>query len=379
MVMIYETSMKDPVYRYQNAIVISFNGKRNVLSTSPLNGGYREDIKAVFNQGESANSCTACKEKTPAPKESGCKMRAPTYEEHLAIIAKELGLDASYTTGLSTAAFAENAAIVEEKHKSLTVTAIVTGGVEVNGGRVGDPASFDEMDKKVPVREGTINIILLIDANLPPGTLTRALVTCTEAKTAALQELMAQSNYSSGLATGSGTDGTIVVSNMESDIHLTWAGKHSKLGELIGRVVIKAVKEALYKQTGLSPQMQHSLLRRIKRYKVTEETMWNRYRVLFGDDGYKKFDFMHNLHLLDRQEDLVTLTSLYVHLLDQLQWGLLNKREVKKASEFILKEIAEDVVLEKADPSKSDEDFIKDLLELYEETLISRIRRESGV
>ena len=63
---------------------------------------------------------------------------------------------------------------------------------------------------------GTINIILYIDGDLAEPLLARALVTCTEAKTAALQELQAGSHYSMGIATGSGTDQTIVVANSES-------------------------------------------------------------------------------------------------------------------------------------------------------------------
>jgi len=72
--------------------------------------------------------------------------------------------------------------------------------------------------------------MLVIDADLPPGIMARALVTCTEAKTAAIQELMAGSNYSNGLATGSGTDQTIVIANPASELYFEGAGKHSKLG-----------------------------------------------------------------------------------------------------------------------------------------------------
>ena len=69
-------------------------------------------------------------------------------------------------------------------------------------------------------------------------------VTCTEAKTAAIQELLAGSNYSTGLATGSGTDQTIIVANSDSELYFEGAGKHSKMGELIGKTVTKAVKAA---------------------------------------------------------------------------------------------------------------------------------------
>ena len=126
------------------------------------------------------------------------------------MIVKELGLNPQETTGLSTAASMDKAAIQRATFEDISVTAIVTGGVEKNGCRAGDPASFHERGEKIEsLAAGTINIVLLIDADLTPGALTNALVTCTEAKTAALQELMAGSNYSHGLATGSGTDGIV--------------------------------------------------------------------------------------------------------------------------------------------------------------------------
>ena len=73
------------------------------------------------------------------------------------------------------------------------MTAIITAGIEVNGGRAGDPASYFQESGKIERIGGTINTILLIGADLPERTMVRALITSTEAKTAALQELMAQS------------------------------------------------------------------------------------------------------------------------------------------------------------------------------------------
>jgi len=150
--------------------------------------------------------------------------KAPTYEEHMVLIAQELGIEPKKTTVISTAASMDNTSIKVASYNGLDVTAIVTAGIETNSGRVGDPASYDEREKKVDHKEGTINILLEINANLTEVAVTRTLVTCTEAKTAALQELMADSRYSTGLATGSGTDGTIIVSNADSEIYLTNAG-----------------------------------------------------------------------------------------------------------------------------------------------------------
>jgi len=48
-----------------------------------------------------------------------------------------------------------------------------------------------------------------------------------------------------------------------------------------------AVKEALFKQTGLSPQMQHSVLRRLKRFGVDEDTLWQEYIAGNGIENKK--------------------------------------------------------------------------------------------
>lgn len=340
--MIYTLSTGDKVHKYDKSIVIQFEDDRKVLSTSPINGGYREDIKTIFNRDENPGAGIAC------------KLKAPTYSEHMYLIAEQLGLKPEETVGISTAASMENLSIKSESFDEVIVTAIVTGGVEVNGGRVGDPASYYEKNCKVEmIKHGTINIILVIDGNLPPETMTRALVTCTEAKTAALQELMAGSNYSRGIATGSGTDGTIIVCNSKSKIKLTNAGKHSKLGELIGVAVKRAVKEALFLQTGLSPQSQHSMLKRVKRFGIDENKIWNKYEEIYCEylseenkEQLAKPEFIHNLHMIDRREGLVTLTSLYAHIIDQLDWGLLSPSEVVSEANEILSRILEKFSME---------------------------------
>ncbi|MDU2065661.1 MAG: adenosylcobinamide amidohydrolase [Sporomusaceae bacterium] len=300
----------DRVYRYYKSIVVLFKQNRKVLSTSVLNGGYREDLQAVFNHDCNPGAGMAC------------TLRAATYEAHLRLVAEDLGLEPEAVTGMATAASMENVSVQEAKYQELTVTAIVTGGIEVNGGRVGDPATYyDPIDRHKPYQAGTINIILHLNGNMAPGVMARALVICTEAKTAALQELMAGSNYSTGLATGSGTDSTILIADPQAAIYFEDAGKHSKLGELIGVTVKQAVKEALYKQTNLSPSFQHSILQRLKRYKVTEESLWNLYRQ--QNSSSLKAEFIDVLYNLEREEKILVYTSLYVHILDQQNWGLL--------------------------------------------------------
>lgn len=313
----------DPVHRYDQCLVVPFAGARRVLSTSPMNGGYREDLTAVFNN-----------DMNPGPG-MACRMLAPTYGEHLTAMARELGLDPETSSGISTSASMEHVSIQTESFEALSVTAVVTGGIEVNGGRAGDPAAWYEAEQKaVPLREGTINILLFFNTDLTPGAMARALVTCTEAKTAALQELLAPSRYSMGLATGSGTDGTIVVCNAEAEICLTDAGKHSKLGELIGKAVKQAVKEALRLQTGLSGEYQHQVLRRTDRFGITEQSLWEDYRKQQGK--MSRADYSDRLYTVGRRGELVTAVSLYVHLLDQLIWELLSPQETYQMGRKIL-------------------------------------------
>ena len=328
----------EAVHRYKKSLVVSFNGRRRVLSTAPHNGGYRENLTAAFNQDGTVGAGMAC------------TLKAPTYAEHMALVAQEIGLDAERAVGISTAAQMENVSVKTEKWNELAVTAVVTGGIEVNGGRVGDVASWNEVDgKAIAVKQGTINIMVFFNVDLAEGTLVRALVTCTEAKTAAIQELLAPSRYSMGLATGSGTDGTILVANMDSPILLTDAGKHSKLGELIGKAVKAAVKEALNLQSGLCPKRQHEVVMRMDRFGITHDVVWENY------SGKKtRAEFEEYLEELLRRDMLVTYTSLYVHLLDQLMWGMISRDEAVLAAKSLR------VLMEMEDAGKGNNDQTDD-------------------
>lgn len=324
--MIFETKQGDQLHFYKKSLILNFAGKRNTVSTSPLNGGYHENLSYIYN-----NDC-----KLGAG--MGCKMKADTYEQHLMVLAEDLGLNSEKCSGMGTAASMENVSIKTEYHGDLSVTAIATAGIETNGGRVGDPASWDEWENRhKKVGHGTINIIVFIDAKLSAGTLTRALVTCTEAKTAAIQELMGGSNYSNDLATGSGTDGTILVGNMESPMILTNSGKHSKLGEIMGLSVKTAVKEALYKQTGLSPKSQHCVLARLKRYGVNIDTLWD---LFDSKTRFLKADFVHQVETLARSTEFLAPVSAIIHLIDQYRWNLLQEKETTFASNMILISLA---------------------------------------
>lgn len=353
----------DIVYLYSQSIVVVFWGKRRVLSTSVYNGGYREDLEAVFNQ-----------DGTSGPPAYRYEMLSDDYWMHLRLTAKQLGLDPNLVSGMSTAAQMENVSIQTLSHNGVTVTAIVTGGIGNNGGRVGDPAEYDEL-VETETKLGTINIMLLFNVNLPAATMARALVTCTEAKTAALQELMAGSCYSSGIATGSGTDQTMIVAVPDASVTIEDVGKHSKYGELIGKVVKAAVKEALGKQYPyLTVKNQHDALARLKRYNITEDSIWQVFAEKYTDksEPVDREIFVKQLRRLAKIPEIVTTTVLYVHLYDELEWGLLDYSEVREAGEELLNELAYKYAVSQEIPQNTNGKLLGEM-----ESLLALIVRES--
>lgn len=323
-------STGDKVYFYDKSIVIYFQGARKVLSTSLYNGGYHDDYTAVYNYD--------AKQGAGMP----CEMLADTYVEHMRLVSKRLALDPDKVSGMGTAASMENAVVETLSFKELTVTAIVTGGIETNGGRAGDPADYYKPMPKP--KYGTINIMLLLDCDMPEGTMARAIVTCTEAKTAAIQELLEGSKYSNGIATGSGTDQTIIIANSESELYMEGAGKHSKLGELIGKAVKNAVKKALAKQSGLTPAKQHDVFRRLKRFDIKAGDMWQSYSA--QDALVVKPEYLLAAEKLATEDIMLVYTSLYAHLLDQYLWELISDKEMQMAGQQLLKVLAEQYAVE---------------------------------
>jgi ABC-type Fe3+-hydroxamate transport system substrate-binding protein/adenosylcobinamide amidohydrolase len=148
------------------------------------------------------------------------------------------------TSLLCTGARMDNLSVQKTEYKDMVVYALVTAGVETNAIR----SAVDEGRFYEP---GTINIIILTNMQLTPRAQTRAIISATEAKSAALQDLDIRSSYSPRFqATGTGTDEVLVVEGRGKN--LDNAGGHSKLGELIAKAVYQGVKDSISLQNGLS-------------------------------------------------------------------------------------------------------------------------------
>jgi adenosylcobinamide amidohydrolase len=213
-----------------NTLLVSFGEKRRILSTWD---GYRE-VSFVANTYQ------------PPALSEVTMMNYQKFEETFPAV---LGIPRSDLSFLSTIANMENVAVCEKSYRSLIVSCLATGGVG-NALRSGvDKADWMEQDGNFVKTLGTINIILLINANLSDGAMARAIITATEAKTAALQDMDARSSVSpENQATGTGTDNMIVVSG-KLGRQIRYTGGHTKIGELIGASTKLAVAEAIKKQS----------------------------------------------------------------------------------------------------------------------------------
>ncbi len=164
-------------------------------------------------------------------------------------------VDPKQASFLFTGADMDNLSIQRQAYKDMAVYALATAGVASNAMRM-------SKDTGCYYEPGTINIIILSNMKLSPRAMTRAIISATEAKSAALLDMDIRSSYSpqEHKATGTGTDNILVAEGIGPK--LKNAGGHSKLGELIAKAVYAGVKEAVGQQNGLITK--RSVFRRLK-------------------------------------------------------------------------------------------------------------------
>ncbi len=318
------SSVNDEVYYLKDTIFVKFNVNRNGISTSKLNGGFSNNFKSVFNHHLSQENIDY--------------LENHDVGDYLIQHCWSLGIDSAYSTGLTTLAQMKNVSIVTKSFKNLEVVALTTAGVRTNAVKAGDPAAYYEENGKF----GTINTIILLNAHLDYETLLEAFMTATEAKTVALSDLKIPSQYSNGYATGTGTDGLCIFSNLESDNTLTNAGKHSKLGELIANAVCESVKKAIKKQVWLSEKSQSNALVRLNRYTLDINEFYNSFEC-------DKLEFIKILQQDSKKQENVAIATSVLNLIDEVECGLVKKEDalilankiVENCNSFPIKKILE--------------------------------------
>lgn len=298
----FKTSLKDEIYYLKDTIFVKFNANRNGISTSKLNGGFSDSYKSVFNHHLTQENIDYLENRS--------------VDDYLIELCESFDFDSNHSTGMLTLAEMKNVSVVNKSYKNIDVVAITTAGVRTNAARAGDPASFHEENGKF----GTINTIILMNCYLDSETLLDAFMTATEAKTVALNDLKIPSQYSDGYATGTGTDGLCIFSNLDSNNRLTNAGKHSKLGELIGKCVTESVKNAIKKQVWISEKSQSNVLVRLNRYSLDINEFYDKL------DCDKEL-FIRNLQKEMKKQENVAITSSVLNLVDEIECGLIKKED----------------------------------------------------
>lgn len=226
----YYTALNCPT----NAFVISFDKARRVISS-------RQGIL------ESKLLCNC-----HITNELGLYMHDQTKDQFyyygtiLDPVLKEYGANIREAAFLSTGAQMRNLSWAMERFEELWVACFTTAGVRNNALRIGRDSSVGIERSGQFKRFGTICHILVTNATFEPGALVSSMITVTEAKNVALQELDIRSAYNGEwMATGTGTDQVILASG--DGEKCVYVQGHTKIGEMMARAVINSTQEAIKK------------------------------------------------------------------------------------------------------------------------------------
>ncbi|MFH0960329.1 MAG: adenosylcobinamide amidohydrolase [Pseudomonadota bacterium] len=314
------------IHREEKIIIVRMLEPCTSISTCRLGGGFRDDLTI------------ACNHQCCEPRDHLDFMDSTIIDDPEAYhnsICDYYDLPANRTAILETAANMNNAAIETVTFRDLEVTAICTGGVECNSMAAGDPASvyetkgcFEVLNDQDSHRAGTINLMLFMNQTLTMAALVDCVMTATEAKAAVLRELGIYSRYSDSMATGTGTDQILVASRSESGLALSSGGKHTKLGELVGRVSLNALRETLIWQNSLSPNVQCSCLTHLGPLCADDKAFCEGVgRFLRPEQAAL---FTKNLASIDLDPPTVAALDALIHVRDKCLWGVLPSACVKE-------------------------------------------------
>jgi iron complex transport system ATP-binding protein len=142
------------------------------------------------------------------------------------------GFDPGSAAAMLTAARVEDAGESHGRVGRLHVSAWVTAGL----GNTVRAGTTEGTDRLYP---GTINSIVVIDGRLTQAAMVNAVITATEAKAAALQDLGVKARNSQLLATGTSTDAVLIAATGRGD-PFRYAGTATTVGYWIGKTVYEA-------------------------------------------------------------------------------------------------------------------------------------------
>lgn len=305
------------IHRVEKFIYGRFLRPHRVIGTCRAAGGLRDDLTHVYNH-------QVCEPSGPSHNAAINAWEDPIAYRRL--VCQAAGAPPETSAGMATAANMMNAALVGRAFRGVEVFCLATAGVEGNAGRAGDPAThhehdgrFEDLTQDGPPAHGTINLMFFLGQELTAGGMVRAVITATEAKAVALQELAIGSRYSSGPATGTGTDQIIIAARLGGP-PATSPSKHTKLGQLIAESAIQAIKDTLAVQNDLSASGQCSCRAHLARFAAGRDLAASAAALLDGDHAAL---LRQNFDVIDRDPPTVAAAAALAHVADELAWGVL--------------------------------------------------------
>jgi adenosylcobinamide hydrolase len=302
-----------------NILVIESKRSLKVLSSAIYNGGLT-DAEAILN--------------IQVPEGSGSDKNDIHWNPYdfLNQQIQSLHLKMESTVALMTAAKMQNLSVCSEKCGDTALMVFATAGktVAVTAGE----ASASKCGKKL----GTINIIVLVDGNMTDACLVETVKTVTEAKTVVLRELDLRSQFSADLATGTLTDSVVVGCTKQGEL-IQFAGTFTLLGELIGRCVRNAVKEAMFKQESLAAD--RPLMERLAERGITYEVIESLV------EGSKPKQVREQIELVFSDKKVAALVMAGLRLDEDFQKGLYPSGLVERIEPVVFEKVLSEVFLSK--------------------------------
>jgi len=207
-----------------------FGAPKQVLSDAAWNGGWMPSALAVANHQMRPAAVTSQAE----------------FDAYCRTVLAEAGLPPCAALQLTAAALPRGE-WVQDAQRAPRLTVCVSAGVRGNAVAAGDPASYQEDGEggylALPV--GTLNVMVFLDAAVAPAACAHVFTVVAEAKAAVLAARRVPSRYSGAIATGTGTDSTIVASDPAAVLCFNTTSTHSALGSRIADALRTALAAAL--------------------------------------------------------------------------------------------------------------------------------------
>ena len=306
----------------KHKLLISSNCPLAVLSSAVHNGGFKIANKIISIHVPEINDDNCNKKLNDLDRE--------LHENPENILKRaliRLNIDPDTSIGIMTHADVQNVEVSCQKHNKVTLSAFVTGGVEI-ASTAGELTVSNPNNLKInPI--GTINVILLVDGNLSESCMVDAVKTIIEAKTVALRELDIRSYFSGDQASGTVTD-SVVVACTKLGTPIKYAGTATVFGELIGKSVKEALKKTLYKEQQIVPD--RSIIKRLKERKICFEKMLSLFVKAHPDLANNSECFNKEVLQILSNPKIAPFVIAGFRLDDDLKIGLISEKMIDKST-----------------------------------------------